>query len=183
MTLGPQFDAYQAMRSIPEPFGTKSVPEGHVRVNHFTSEESVPGIRSGGLSMAKAHESFERGGTEFPSVFATAGAPRESLLRARPVVEAHIPVSDLDIGRGEDPRGLEQRQSVVTTNKDVPAGNIVAIHEPWHQTFRYIQNDPSMERNVMEGMYDTTGDEDSDKAIQASKVALAAKVMGGGKLG
>lgn len=178
MVLGPQFD----FTSIPDPFGTKPVPEGHVRVNHFTSDEAIDNIRQHGLSMEKAHESFARGGTEFPSIFANAGQPSESLLRTRPVIEAHIPVKDLDIGRGNAPADLEKRQSTVTTNKDVPAGNILSVHEPWHQTFRYIQDDPSMESGVMSGMYDNT-DESTDKAVNVNKMMLAGKVMLGGRLG
>lgn len=153
-----------------------------MRVNHYTSDEAVPEIQQHGLSMAKAHESYSSGGTEFPSIFATAGQPRESLLRSRPVVEAHIPVNMLDIGRWDSPQQLEAHQSVVTTNHDVPASQIIAVHEPWHQTLRYVQENPSIEKMVMEGMYDS-GDEDSDKAIQASKLALASKVMLGGALG
>lgn len=183
MTLGPQFDAYQALRSVPAPFGTTPIPEDHVRVNHYTSDESVPGIRQHGLSMSKAHESYASGGTEFPSIFATAGQPRESLLRSRPVVEAHIPVNMLDIGRWDSPQQLESHQSVVTTNQDVPASQIISVHEPWHQTLRYIQENPSMEKDIMGGMFENSGDEDADKAIQASKLALASKVMLGGALG
>lgn len=176
--LGPQFD----FPSVPEPFGTKPVPEGHVRVSHYTDPESVEGIKKQGLHMEKAHESFARGGTEYPSIFATAGAPSEALLRTKPVVEAHIPVSQLDVGRGRTPEDLESRNSTVTTNEDVPAENIIAIHEPWHQTFNYIKNDPSMEKDIMGGMYDAGNDPDTEKAIGLAKIGLINKVMLGGKL-
>ena len=179
--LSRQFDAYHDLMSVPEPFGSRPVPQGHVRVNHYTSEESVPSIRESGLSMSKAHESYSRGGTEYPSIFATAGVPRESLLRARPVVEAHIPVSSLDIGRWDQPQDLEAHQSVVTTNKDVPKENILAVHEPWHQTLRYLQENPYLERGVMQGEYEGV-DEDTQRAVNATKLALSAKVMLGGGL-
>jgi hypothetical protein len=170
------------MRSIPAEFGSQPIPEGHVRVNHYTSDDSIDSIRQNGLTMQHAHESYARGGTEFPSIFATAGSPSEKLLRARPVVEAHIPTKNLDIGERSDPRRLESNQSVVTTNMDVPPSNIVAIHQPWHQSFRYMQNEPSMESDIVAGNYDHSHDEDTDRALANTKVALAAKVMLGGKL-
>lgn len=186
------FDPYGDLRSIPAPFGTTPVPEGHVRVNHYTSPESMEGIRSRGISMDRARESFSRGGTEFPSIFANAGNPSEDLLRRAPVIEAHVPVSNLDTGsmfgrptveqQAEHARGLESRQSTVTTNVDVPKENIVAIHEPWHSTFRYLQNEPRTEARVMSGLYDDI-DEDHNRAVNATKLALASKVLLGGKLG
>jgi hypothetical protein len=168
--------------SIPGEFGSQPVPEGSVRVNHYTSPDAIDSIRQHGLTMQHAHESYARGGTEYPSIFATAGAPKEDLLRARPVVEAHIPVSSLDIGSHTSASDLESRHSVVTTNQDVPPENIMAVHQPWHRTFRYVQNDPGMEKNIMAGHYNDTGDEGTDEAIDATKVVLAGKVMLGGAL-
>lgn len=176
MTLGPQFD----IPEIPKPFGSRPVPAGHVRVNHYTSPDAVAGIKAGGLSMSRAHESFSRGGTEFPSIFATAGAPSESLMMERPVIEAHIPVENLDIGRYSTPEELEGRRSTVTTNVDVPAENIIAVHEPWHRTLAYMK-DPSMEKNIMSGMYSGVN-EDVDKALSIVQPALMAKIMAGGAL-
>jgi len=184
MPTGPRrFDPVEDMRSIPPAFGTQPIPDDNVRVNHYTSDDSIPSIRSQGLTMQHAHESYARGGTEFPSIFANAGDPSEGLLRSRPVVEAHIPVANLDIGARTDPRQLESRRSTVTTNMDVPPSNIVAVHQPWHQTFRYLQNNREMESDIVGGMYDDTGDEGTDRAINSMKVALASKVLLGGRLG
>lgn len=177
MTLGPQFD----VPDIPKKFGSTPIPEGHVRVNHYTDPESVESIRQHGLRMEKAHESFSRGGTEFPSIFATAGTPTESLMRDRPVIEAHVPVESLDIGRYSSPEELESRRSTVTTNTDVAPENIIAIHEPWHRTLDYMK-DPDMEKNIIAGMYSGIN-EDVDKALSIVQPALMAKIMVGGALG
>jgi hypothetical protein len=64
----------------------------------------------------------------------------------------------------------------------IPPENIINIHEPWHQTYRYIQDDPRMEHRIMSGFYDTFGDESVKKAVDISKIPLAAKVMLGGRL-
>lgn len=192
MALSRQFDN---VLGVPERFGTQPIPEGHVRVNHYTTEDAIPSIREHGLLVSKAQESFARGGTEFPSTFATAGMPAKALVRMRPVVEAHIPVTDLDIGGvggrpvvatkhlDQQARDLENYQSTVTTNVDVPAENIIAVHEPWHETFRYMQDNPQMEQDIMSGFYDDAGGTSESRAINATKVALAAKVMLGVPLG
>lgn len=175
---GPQFDFLK----FPKSFGATPIPEDSVRVNHYTDDNVIDSIREKGLSMQRAHESYARGGTEYPSIFANAGPPSEDLLRERPVVEAHIPLKDLDIGRYSSAEDLEGRRSTVTTNVDLPPESIINIHEPWHQTFRYIQNDSSMERGVMGGDYDSSGDKNTQKAVDATKITLAAKVMLGGRL-
>lgn len=180
-SLGSQFD----MRDIPAPFGTTPIPEGHVRFNHYTrSLDNVPSIRQHGILASKAAESFARGGTESPQTFATAGAPTDDFMRSHVVVEGHVDPHDLDVGNRTDPATLEARRSTITTWKDISPANIVGIHEPWHQTFRYIQDDPSMEAGVMHGDYDSGhgGDPQTQKALSATKVALAGKVMLGGKL-
>lgn len=172
---------------VPAPFGTKPVPEGHVLVNHYTSDEAVADIKANGLRMEKAHESFARGGTEFPSIFATAGQPKTSLIRDRPVVEAHIPNEDLDIGRGTPAADLQARSSTVTTNKDVSPDKIVAVHEPWHEHYRNFM-DPDRETSVMRGNHDAgwnperAEDRDILKGLSAAKTALMAKQMLGGTL-
>lgn len=175
------FDPYKDLQSIPEPFGTRPVPEGHVLVNHYTSEEAIPSILREGLKISKAQESYQRGTTEYPHTFATAGHPTKTVESARALVEAHFPMSSLDIGRHSDPRELEQRQGTVTTGEDIAPEKIVAVHQPWHQRFRYLQGHPDMEKNIMAGHYDDI-DRDTDRAIRATKLALTAKVMLGGQL-
>lgn len=174
---------------IPPEFGTQPIPEGHVRFNHYTYDEAVPHIQREGLQLKAAKESYAKGGTEFPATFATAGAPKEELLRSRPVVEFHAHPDTTSLGwpsrtprtyPAEDIQHWEGRRSVATMG-DVPRSAIIAIHQPWHQAFRYLAEDPSREAGIMAGNYDDV-DEDTDKAVGAMKLALAAKVMLGGKL-
>ena len=66
---------------------------------------------------------------------------------------------------------------------DVHPSKIVATHEPWHATFRYLGDSPEMDKDVLGGSYDRTGDENTDKAVGARKAVLAGTVMLGGKLG
>lgn len=179
-------------QDIPPPeFGTQPIPEGHLRLNHYTTEEGAEGIRQHGLVHQFAVDSFARGGTEYPQNFATAGRPSDDMMRRNPIVELHAdPVKDLDTNSllpvqntAGNRAAMEKRNSTVTFHGDLPASNVVAVHQPWHSAFRYLQGNPNMEHSIMHGEYDDTGDPDTDRAVRATKVMLAAKVMAGGQLG
>lgn len=184
--LSNQFDAVRGMREMPPEFGSQEIPEGHVRFNHYTSDEAVPHIAREGLRLRAAEESFSKGTTEYPATFATAGVPSEHLLRSRPVVEFHMNPQETSLAwpgsrvSKEDVEHWHSRGSVATMG-DVPKSNILGIHQPWHQSFRYLKNNPSMEASVMAGNYDDV-DEDTDKAVAATKIALTSKLLLGGKI-
>ena len=179
-------------------FGESPIPGGMVRFNHYTSDpESAASIQREGLLRSHAEESYARGGTEAPITFATAGTPKEDLLRTRTVVEGWADPSrksgQLDIGenwRDTDPSEhaahLEAGHQTITMRGDIPASQIVGVHEPWQRSYRYIASDPSMERGVMAGDYDTHGqrspDPDTQRALDTAKMAMMAKVMLGAGL-
>jgi hypothetical protein len=170
-----------------------------MRFQHYTWGRSVPGIEAEGLKRSISEEKFKHGGTESPQVFATAGAPSERDLMDtvggdKHYVEGWAKPDQLDIGSpwgggknlsaeqmGEHIRGVEGRRSTITFHGDVPREQILAVHAPWHHTARYFANDPRMERSIMAGDYEGI-DESTDRALNVSKMALAAKVMVGGKL-
>jgi hypothetical protein len=170
-----------------------------MRFNHYTWGRSVPGIRAEGLKKSISEEKFAHGGTESPQVFATAGPPPERDLREaahgdRHFIEGYAHLNQLDIGRpwggqnmseeqlGEHIRNTEANRSTITFQGDVPPEQIIAVHEPWHSTARYLASDPSMERSIVAGDYDDI-EPSTDRALQVAKMGLAAKVMLGGKLG
>jgi hypothetical protein len=203
MTLGKQFEAWKP--GIPAKFGTTPIPEGHVRFNHYTwgaDSDKVESIKQRGLLKSYGEESFARGGTESPEVFATAGTADRDVLEHgsligtdKAFVEGHAdPRTDLNVGgmyRGasateaaEHAANMEARNSTITFHGDVPSENIIAVHEPWHGAFRGLQA-PEYERPIMEGQYDNLGDDNPGlkRALDAHKTMLAAKVMLGGGLG
>ncbi len=176
--------------TVPPEFGSQPIPEGMVRFNHYTSSDAISDIRRHGLLRSKAQESYERGGTESPQVFMTAGAPSIDLLRARPVVEGWVDPSrkagQLDIGenwRDEDPEefaaDIERRRSTITARGDIPASQIVAIHKPWHEHYRYIMDSPDTRWSALSGEFDDL-DDDYEPAVRAAKVATTAKILLGG---
>lgn len=154
--LSSQFDL-----AFPAP-GSSPVPERHVRLFHYTDDEGLSGIRKEGikLSASMGHTYGE------PNlIWASAGVPSgDKLFRNKNVVEFSMDPSDLDIGRGSDPKSLESHNSHVTILKDVPKESIVAIHEPWHLTARSVLSDERSYEDWSEGD-EMTGDVDADHAL------------------
>lgn len=181
-------------RAIPPKFGTTPIPEGTVRFNHYTWGRNVEGIRESGLQRSYSEEKFAHGGTESPQVFANAGEPGEMPNRGdKHFVEAYAKADQLDIGApygasrlstdqlGAHMKDLESRRSTITMHGDIPKEQIVAIHEPWHQTHEYLNKNPDMEANIVAGNYNGVEPE-LDTAMVGHKIGAAAKVMLGGKL-
>jgi hypothetical protein len=154
----------------PEP-GTAPIPEGHVRLFHYSPTENLPSIREHGL-----RQSAGKGETygEPNQVWAAAGVPKADMFQHKNFVEFHAdPHKDLDIGRaspgikyegGSPAAHLERHQSHVTMRGDVPPENIVAVHEPWHQHLRYLEGNADYYKEHP-SFLDHTGDPDVDKAI------------------
>lgn len=174
---GEQFEDH-----LPPPPGSQPVPEGHVRLFHYTDPEAVSSIAEHGLQQSKA-----RGSTygEPNMVWAAAGMPKPERFYDRPFVEFHAhPQHDLDIGamygragRRGDPaetaaateysQHLESHRSHVTMQGDVPPSRILAIHEPWHAHARYLEESPSTREMHTTGDFADweTGDPETDKAL------------------
>lgn len=183
--------------SIPAEIGTTPIPEGTVRFNHFTwGAERAHSIAEHGIQQSYSIEKYKHGGTESPQVFANAGVPGKNDMPNRGdkyFIEGYAKPEQLDIGRpygherlsnaqlGEHMRGLEERRSTITMHGDIPPSQIVGVHEPWHQTYRYLRDNPEHEAPITAGNYDDTEPE-LDKAMEPFKISNAAKVMLGGKL-
>jgi hypothetical protein len=194
--LGDQFKDFASPADVPPEFGTTSIPAGMMRFHHYTgTPETARSIKQSGLLRSHSEASFARGGTESPDVFATAGSPNDNFKRSHVFVEGYANPSrgaDLDIGENwrdadlaEHIANVEGRRNTITARGDIPAGQILHVHEPWHETFRSLSERPgphSQEKSIMAGDYDRGYDPETNKAISATKIALAAKVMLGGQL-
>ena len=154
---------------IPLPMGETPIPEGMMRFHHYTSAEGAEGIRKHGLLQRYAEESYARGGTEAPINFATAGVAHEDRRRQAVHVEGWADPSrrsgNLDVGENwrEDPPAEhaayhEGRKNTITFRGDVPANQIVAVHHPWHEHYRYITGDEQTRKEVLEGEHDNLAD-------------------------
>lgn len=156
--LSDQFDI-----AFPAP-GTSAIPEGHVRLFHYTGDEGLKGIKKSGLKVSSS-----QGDTygEPNVVWASAQHPSDENLSNKNFVEFHVDPSDLDIGKDRSPEELTAYGSNVTSVKDIPRENIVAFHQPWHSTAReLVGDDRTFDRWVGSGSDESTYDEDADKALQ-----------------
>ena len=159
----------------PPPPGSTPIPEGTIRFTHYTSPEHVGSILEQGLTRKSAEESYARGGTESPEVFATAGALKPDQQISRPHIEGYAHPHQLNVGRpmGRDPQfspeDVERMHgygSTITFHGDVPPEQITAVHEPWHSHARYLVEE-GPESGWIGGDFknEMTGDPDTDKAL------------------
>ena len=183
---GEQFEDHMP----PEP-GSTPVPEGHVRLFHYTETKSLPSIREHGLSREHA-----RGETygEPNQVWAAAGTPKRDRFYEKNFVEFHAhPQHELAIGAyggrlgarspeaqkealTEHVQHMERHQSHVTMQGDVPPSRILAVHEPWHQHVRYLESDPRTRESYTTGDFKDydTGDPETDRALKYVRAKHAA---------
>lgn len=150
----------------PDP-GTVPVPEGHVRLWHYTPLENVPSIREHGLQRRFARGDAGNGDLTDPSAGMWASTyPPEHLNHSdghAAVVEFHAHPSEIS-GNAESPWMAENKREPGQSWEDrtwdsgklrewnaghhhvimrgsVPPEHILAIHEPWHHAARYMRKD------------------------------------------
>jgi ribosomal protein S18 acetylase RimI-like enzyme len=150
----------------PDP-GTAPIPEGHVRLWHYTRAANVPSIREHGLLRSYARGDSGTGDLSEPSagVWASTKRPDDILddhtSGNAAVVEYHAHPDEISGnaespwqaqrkgGGGYDPGKLKDWASGyhhVIMRGDVHPHQILAIHEGWHGAARYMKHDdPSLE--------------------------------------
>lgn len=145
---------------LPQAPGTATIPPGHVRLYHQTSEENLNSILNSGLDIAHA-KGIEGPRAVYASEHGFYGDPE-----TRPTVEFHVPKENWS-----DPFVLQ----------DVPREAIIAGHLPWHHQARYIENDPDILEQAKSGKFDYLlsseheVDDDAAKALRYIKAKYAKK--------
>jgi hypothetical protein len=147
-------------RLPPDP-GTAPVPEGHVRLWHYTPLENVPSIREHGLQRSYARGDAGDHDLSDPSagVWASTKRPDDILNNhsgGAAVVEFHAHPEEIS-GHAESPWHAMNKDRTWDQDKvrewgegyhhvimrgDVHPSQIAAIHEPWHGSARYMRDDP-----------------------------------------
>ena len=131
--------------SVPQAPGTISIPQGHVRLYHYTRVNDAADetkhlaaelLRHNGLDIKKA-----KGSTygEPNVVWASSGLPSKQKVFA----EFSIAMDDprWSIGKppvGDSPRAYEERRWDCYFYDSILPTEIIAVHEPWHSRYRYI---------------------------------------------
>ena len=144
----------EILERYPEP-GKIALPPDHWRAFHSISKHpdlpdeaaTIQSIKDRGLRLDMA------GGQvydESPAIWATTGDP---WFASAPQAELALPRDLLDRSvnpGGRDPEGYDdyfsKPRNVVTLTEDVPAENVLAVHEPWQDALRYIlENEGSLD--------------------------------------
>jgi hypothetical protein len=147
----------------PDP-GTAPIPAGHVRLWHYTPLKNVPSIRAHGLQREFARGDSGDGDLTDPSAGMWASTKRPDDILGNhsggaAVVEFHAHPGEIS-GNAESPwQAMRQDRTWdddrvrewgegyhhVIMRGDVHPSSIVAIHEPWHGSARYMRDDdPSL---------------------------------------
>jgi hypothetical protein len=139
---------------IPEGLGTSKVKDGYVRMYHQTTPENIQSIVKNGLLVSKTRASSEsRGVSIADSPFY--GTNNPNLV----TIEVQVPRDKLKQANGS------------ALQSDIPASDIIAVHEPWHENARYIEKNPETLKEVLNGDMDfMLGDNSPEaKAIEYIK--------------
>ncbi len=159
--------------NVPSEPGTISIPSNHLRLYHYTYTNPET-IKKEGLRLSHA-----KGTTygEPNAIWCSLQLPNTNKI----FVEFSIAIDDKRFNKflgpapdpDRSPKEYEGRGSDFTLFGDVLPNEFLAIHEPWHNTYRYlIEDDGRYVPNVLSGEYDyllDKPDSNEAKAIVAIK--------------
>jgi len=153
--------------NIPDGIGVIPIPADHIRLYHYT-KGNPEDIMNQGLKL-----SYARGETygEPNMVWASSQPPDPSIKN---IVEFHVPVNDqMSLEKpspGENPEEWMKGNHHVGFYRDIKPEEILAVHEPWHQKYRYIAKDKDLINKALSGEFDDLTEDrfpDEFRAIQA----------------
>lgn len=137
---------------VPPQMGTTQIPQGHIRLYHYT-RGNPDDVRSYGLKLshAKGHTYGE------PDLVWASSNPPDP--RSKNIVEFHVPANDpsMALEKPRDGQSLDEWQSGmnhVGFVRDIQPNEIIAVHEPWHVKYRYIMSHPDVLKRVLSGELD-----------------------------
>jgi len=130
-----------SLKELPPPPGETPIPEGTVRLFHYTDPNNIDAIRQNGLLANYARGDDGSGQGASAGIWASATPPSNS----KAFVEFYAYPEEISNRaqywmRGDDPLKwfAETQPHSLIMNGSVPSNHIVAIHEPWHSHVRYM---------------------------------------------
>ncbi len=123
--------------TIPAEPGTAPIKPGYIRLYHQTTVDNLMKIKQTGITIANA-KGIEGPRAIYAGTSGFYGSPTE-----HPTVEFQISKNMCD-----PPFVLQ----------DVPVENIIGGHLPWHNHARYIEEDPELIKEVLDGRFDNLND-------------------------
>ena len=167
--------------SVPDAPGTAPIPEGHVRLYHYTQlskdtegqpmiervHAAAQSLRDHGIVSSKALGStygepnqIWASGTMpdpmthvFAEIHVAPDDPRWDLNKPSEVSADSSYAHEWSNGKTYN-QDLSKFRSDVTFHGDITPDDIVAVHEPWHEHARYFDDNPTMIQDAKNGMYD-----------------------------
>jgi hypothetical protein len=162
----------ERLSAVPLAPGTTPIPEGHVRFFHYTYADPDT-VRRTGIDI-----SFARGETyEEPNQIWATKQPPEKIIK--PHVEFSLPYDDPRIGgtiRSGDVRSRTESQA--TFIGSIRPEELIAIHEPWHDQYRRIINNPRLTNEVLDGKHDRLLGKETPSSRAVSEVKNLARGEG-----
>jgi len=131
---------------VPKKMGTSPIPKGMVRRFHVTGSQNIDDIKKNGLTMQRAR------GIDGPKAIYSWSDEDSARSYAGPygsIVEFYDHPENYDSHR-------------FARLGDVPKDQILAIHEPWHERYRY-----ALEENIPSTVLRDAGGPDYEKAADA----------------
>ena len=166
---------HQAQRYPGDIPGTIPVPSGQIRLYHYTAPDSLASIGERGLLQSKARGAIY----EEPAV--VWGSTRMPKPQSLNFIEFYVAPEKIDVGHPHfsgqpltqaEIDEFQQGDHDVTLFGDVMVGQILDIHEPWHEALRYLEENPGYYQQDMTenpNLYEPHGDTRLDPAIAAFK--------------
>jgi len=123
---------------VPDEPGSTPTPEGKIKLYHQTSMKNLNAIRRQGIQLSKAK------GYEGPKAIYASLPSKDNKGFYGP---AHnTPTAEFHVDKDEYKAPFVHRDSV-------PAKDIIA-HKEWHDTVRYIDDDPELKAAILRGEHD-----------------------------
>ena len=123
----------KAKMVLPLPPRSLPIPEGHVRLFHYTNENAIESIRKNGLIPQQEGNAAVDDNVGLIWAMENAPVGGEKQFNERPIVEFHVPEEVWEKGAG---LGFGR----TAMDLPVPPENILAIHEPWQFLVRDLSD-------------------------------------------
>jgi len=169
-------DTHGRFSDVPAEPGTTPIPPGKIRGYHYTGD--MDAVEQEGLNVSKAQG---EGYGEPNAIWFSTAKPSNH----KEYVEVFLDSSDIAMGAGplrarEDPTSPEALAKIEDYNKGdhdfmvyskgIPPDRFVSTHRPWHDHYRYFEENPETAKAVLAGEFDDLLDDpDHGPAIRKFK--------------
>lgn len=140
--------------AVPPPMGSTPIPAGHIRLYHYTKGDPAV-IRKEGLKLSSAR------GHVYGEPDLVWAANRQPDPQSKVIVEFHTDAFDKEIGldsprKGQDLEAWQNDGGLrhVGFTRDIKPEEIIAVHEPWQDSYRKMAAEPVAVQMALEGDMD-----------------------------